>query len=649
MPTLDTRIPEYKPGRTLEAEYNNFRRGLNLLERPTELDRNTLSQSDNIMLTGSGVPTGRWGTGLYFTAGSSGRVRGLFDYRDPITSTAEIFALTDEGYIQKKDGSISTVVTGQSYPSGALARGEQLGGYTYIVSDQVPMVRYDGTSIESFVTISSPIDIAATNVSGVSGPAVYSWQVIAVSETGGKTTALGNTTLVDLPQDLADTLVRVSWNAPTLNASLVAGYEIYRGTQGNERLLAAVGPSTTSYEDTGAIPSNSVFPPEENTTGGYKSNLIRRVKDRLVMVDVNDPSLLVVSARYPDEVKTSWLAGGAAAYIAPNDGFKITGIEPQPGSDRIIVFKETASYSVSLNLVSIGSFDNLLSISYEQISNAVGCSSPDTIQTVENDVFYFGSKGLYVVGYEPNFLSIIRTNEISARMRPYINRLGEEDFTTAVSFYVNNKYILSFPRRKEMLVYDRERGAFAGIWRLPFGVSAMKLFVDETGNEKWVLGSYEDNKVYTFEPSLNSDSGTTITKTIRTNKESFGVWDQLKIVQLFHVLFRKISGTVTINILGEDRNGVTSTVKSFTITGSEFSSGGGWGSALWGAYDWGETIADPIEVGEEVPRWSQLFKSLRLIQIEVTTSEPNSNFELLNMKMTATSQGPGSLSSSQRV
>jgi len=365
------------------------------------------------------------------------------------------------------------------------------------------------------------------------------------------------------------------------------------------------------------------------------------------MVDAAYPTRLLISGRYPNQARFNWADGGGYVYIDPDSGQDITGISIQQGSDKIIVFKGFSCYAISLNTAQLGNFV-VLDPTVQPISTSIGCSNPDTIQIVENDIFYFGRKGLYVVGYEPNFLSIIRTNEISARIRPYILQLNDSDFTSCCSMYVNNKYLLSFPDRQEMVVYDRERGCFAGIWKLPFGVTKMRKYVDGSGTEKWVIGT-TTNQVYTFETSVNSDNGTTITKTIRTNKDALGVWNELKIFKLFFCLLRNITGTVTVSLLMEDRSGATTTIKTFNIVGAAVSGKAGWGANMWGAKQWGETQGGVVSGTDEFPRFSQLYKQGRLMQIEVTSNVANSQFELLNIKFTGTRQGDNSLSSSLRV
>jgi hypothetical protein len=647
MPRFSTNTPQYKKQKESIAEWSNFRRGLNLLFRPTELRRDEMSQADNIMLVGSGVPTGRWGTVRSFVANATGSIRGFGSYVSNDKTTNEVFVLTDQGYLAKKDSLSYTTIAGQSYPSGTTIKTEQLGGKTYIVSKDVSFTSYDGSNLVVFSTISAPTGVYATNFSGATGPNQVSYKVVAIGANGGQTTPSTNYVLSNLPTDLTKSQYHLFWSAPS--AATISGYEIYRGSQGDETLLASVDAAVTRYVDSGEAASPSILAPITNTTGGVKSNFIVKYKDRLLVVPADDPNKLMISGRYPNHTKFSWADGGGYIYIDPDSGDNITGIAVQPIADRIVIYKENSSYLVELSITTIANYA-VLDPQYQPISTSVGCSNHATIQTVENDTFYFGRKGLYVTGYEPNFLNIIRTNETSARIRPYLDLLNDEDYRTACALYVNNKYILSFPQRREMVVYDRERGAFLGIWKLPFGISHMFKHIDSSGTEKWFLGSNSDNIVYEFSTGSNTDDGEAIVKTIRTNKESFGDWTVLSIVNFCYFLFRSLVGSTTVNILVEDRNGATSNVKTFTITGAEVGGSTGWGMDQWGLAPYGLTnVNEATTVSDEVTRWGTLFKQARYVQLEVASSASNSNFEWLGAKVTSNQQSRGALSSSQRV
>lgn len=638
------RLSNFKGGKSVKAEWTTFKKGLNLLLRPTELETDEYAQGDNIMLIGSGVPTGRWGTAKYFTANATGSIRGFATYVQGATN--DIIALSDAGYLAKKSGISYTALTGVSYPSGSEIDAEQLGGKTYIVSEDVPMVVYNGSTIQVFATLAAPLSLQLTNISGISGTVAHSWTVTATSVTGGETEPAVRVQLNNLPQDLSQTYIRLSWTG--ISAASFTGYQIYRGRPGDETFLAAVGASTTQYFDSGAIASVTQLPPLSNSTGGVKSPFIRKVNDRLISVDANDKTKLLISARYPKQYSFSWVDGGGYVYVDPDSGEDITGVEIQPGSNKILVYKNNSHYEVTLATATFGAYV-LLDPVYQPISTGIGCSSADTVQIVENDVFYFGRKGLYVTGYEPNFLSVIRTNEISARVRPYLAQFSDDDYNTSCAMYVNNKYLLSFPGRREILVYDRERGCFAGIWKLPFGINKMKKHVDSSGTEKWILGSAESNQVYTFDTSLINDDGAAMAKTFRTNKEIFGSFVDLKVISMFNMMFRNMRGSTTTNILLEDKEGLNSNIKSFTIEGTELVGNSGWGSDQWGTKKWGDTSGTYTPGGDEIYRWGELFKEARVIQVEVKTTAVSSNFELLGIQFEGKMQGKGATTSSQRV
>jgi len=645
MPIIDTKQASYKPKAGVKIEWNSFKDGYNALFRPTELKPTELAQMDNCMLVGSGSPTGRWGTSNYFTAGATGTIIGLGAYATG-ASISEILTVTDGGYVTKKNGTSYTQIAGQSYPSGTNVRMTQLGGYTYLASKDITFTQYNGTNLQVFATISAPTGLSATNISGVSGTATWSWKVVALSQDGNQTNPSTNITLGNLPNDLTTTTVKVGWTAPS--AASLTGYEIYRGTAGDETFLSSVGSGVSTYNDVGDPASESVLAPLVNQTGGIKSDVIAKIGDRLLLVPIDDPSKLMISGRYPDQSKFSWAYGGGYIYINPGSGESITAISSQLGSDKIIVSTEYSVYAVTLNMVTIGNY-NILDPQYQPISTLTGCSNQDTMTTVENDKFYFGRKGLYVVGYEPNFLNLIRTNEISARIRPYLAGLSANDYKTSCAFYVDNKYVLSFPLRKECIVYDRERGCWLGVWKLPFGISKLLKTIDSTGTERWIVGSKDSNQVYTFEPSVYSDNGTTITKTVRTKKEFFDTWASLKTINFLYFLFRNVTGQMTVNVLLEDRNGAVSTVKTFTISGSAIAGNTGWGIDMWGTQQWGMSGGEVVISTDEIKKWVTLFKQGTIIQFEITTTSANSNFELLGIRVTAQIGGEGQLSSSSRA
>lgn len=651
MPSLQTRVPAYKPDKKIVIEWEGWDGGWNNYFNPTEIKPNELAETTNLMLVGRGTVTGRWGTANYHLAGS-GSVRLLSDYLVPENSLNELISLTDLGTLVKKSGISYTAIVGASWPSGTTARAAQLGGSLYITSKERELVRYSGATLISYVTLSKPTSVAVTNISGVSGTWTYGWRVNTIS-ISGDTLASDTVQLVNLPQDLTTTRVRVSWVAPSAASGMLVGFGIYRGSAGGERLLATVDGNTTTFIDEGSTPSETILPPVADTTGGPRAGHILGLDDRLVLSDFStDPSLVMISARYPYESRFNWAYGGGYIKVSPNDGDTVrctsfVGSNTKGGNvpSTILVFKERKTFAMVLKTVTIGNYV-ILDPQYQELL-PLGTKSPDSVVRVENDVFFLSPDGIYSVGSEASYLNEIRSKEISTRIRNYMAGLTETDFQSACASYIDHKYVLSFPNRMETIIYDYERRAFMGTWKTPFGITKLFKYYDSDDTEKWLIGA-SDGYVKYFAPSLNTDVSTAIAKKALTRKEPYGDWTKMKIFELFYILLRSVRGSVNVTLLGEDRDGQTVNIKSFTITGAA-SGSAGYGTSQYGTELYGLSNSSVNVTSDDFVRWTQPFKTVRTIQIEVSSSGAGDNWQLIATRLEGKGLGIGSLSPSTRV
>ena len=94
----------------------------------------------NLMLAGQGIPTKRWGTALYFTSSATGAVRGMSGFYQ-IDDTNELLAITDEGYLRKRNGSTFTAIAGVSWASGYNVEMAQIADKMYFVGGSREMAR----------------------------------------------------------------------------------------------------------------------------------------------------------------------------------------------------------------------------------------------------------------------------------------------------------------------------------------------------------------------------------------------------------------------------------------------------------------------------------------------------------------------------
>lgn len=630
-------MPAFVPPKPAQVDWDNFRGGWNNFVRENELQKNELAYATNLMLTGLGVPTKRWGTENYFLAGATGYCRGLIAAKSA-SGTVELLGITDWGFLTKKNNASYTAINGVSWASGYDLEGVQLDNRVYFVNGQRELARYDFSSLIGFSTLSVPGGLAATNVSGATGTKTASYRVTAVSQVGE---TLGSTafSLASLPQKLSNTLIMLQWTPVSAASGVLTGYNIYRGNPGDETWLASTDNETTEFFDYGYSSSLLRTMPVADTTGGPIAKYIVRYQDRLLLAGIpGDPTRVLISGRVPYHEKFDWSSGGGYVLVAPDEGEEITGLTVI--NDRIIVTKERSIYEVKLSTIDVGGY-SILDPTYQLITAAQGCSSYRSICAVDNDLFLVNQDGIYILGYEPNILNVLRTNEISSKIRPFFEALSDYDIKHCSASYFNRKYILSFPLIKKSVVYDRERLCFMGPWTTTFGINKLLKFEDSDGVIRLVAADADDNYVTDFNSNLRDDKGTAFNTILKTKKEDFGSWDIFKTIDDMYLQFKDVSGNVNVSINLEDRTGSFKTASSFTVTGVAQMGTTGWGTDMWGDVSWGETDNTPSTAGEESTKRAILSKSFRTYQVEVTTDGKQDNYELLGIKALVRPQGYG--------
>lgn len=174
----------FKPSKNVEIKWSTWRKGLNTLLREGEIDGSELAQATNLLLTGSGVPSKRWGSAnFYLSSPTTGGGRGILPIKD-VDGSQQLLSMTDWGVLVKQSSASYTPITGASWASGYNMEGTQLGGKVYLVNGQRELVRYNFSTLQGFPTLSVPTGITATNLSGASGAVEWAWRVAAVSNVG---------------------------------------------------------------------------------------------------------------------------------------------------------------------------------------------------------------------------------------------------------------------------------------------------------------------------------------------------------------------------------------------------------------------------------------------------------------------------------
>lgn len=614
--------------RNLEFDWTNFRGGLNTRYKDTEIKRNELAQATDLTLVGEGIPTKRWGTANYFLAGES-QVRGLSGFYKS-DGTNELLSITDDGYLVKKSNASYSTLTGVSWASAYNAEMAQLSDTMYIVSEGREHAKYDGSTLAGFATVAAPSGVFATQISGVSGTNTFSYRLSHVTNVG-ETTPSSAFTFGDQPVDPSVGATKVSWTNAS-NASIIVGTNIYGRKLGGESFLAQVDGEATQWIDDGSsVPSLFNFASLIiDSTGGIKAKYIKRFKDRLIYAGItNNPTRLMISARYNDHEKFDLASGGGIIDIEPNSGDNIVGLETK--GDKIIVFKQRSIWEVELGQLQVGNF-SLLEPKAKLITNSIGCASHRSIAHVENDILFLaaGGRGVYVLGNEPGIIGdILRTNEVSVKVRPFFENLTAAQEMTTCAVFFGNKYFIGIPGKNQTMVFDRERNAWMGPWT--FDANVFHVYYDSNSTPFLLKGNDGDGKVLEIASKYRDDDGTAFDTILRTKKEDMDSWSLYKNMRDVLTVWRNVTGTISADIRLEQLKGNTITAKSFTLSTTAGNSG--WGADQWANTQWGDTEenGNAQDLSEIVKR-TRLNKHARNIQMIIKTSGANDNYELMGIR-----------------
>lgn len=637
--------PKYSSPKESVISWDTWRKGLNTLLRENELNGAEMVAATNLLLVGSGVPTKRWGSQNYFLSSPTGSIRFLLPIKNT-ANTIEVLSLSDYGILTKKSGASYIPITGASWPTGYNIEGAELGGNVYLFSTQREMVKYNFSTLISFNTLSTPSSVAATNLSGATGTSTWSWRVTAIGKSGGETLASTAISLASLPQDLEATTVRLSWTPVSAASGDLKGYNVYRGSPGDEVFVGGVDDQTVKFDDVGTKSTDPFrTAPLADTTGGPKAAYVIRFQDRLVLAGIpGQPTRVVISGRYPQHERFDWYVGGGFVEIEPDSGESITGLgtyyQASTQTQTIIVFKERSVWELRLSTITFGN-TAILDPQYRLLTASQGCSSHRSIVAVENDLMFANSKGIYILRYEPQLLNVINANELSAKIRPYFEALSADDINNCAAIYADKKYVLSFPMAKESIAYDRERICFVGPWPTPFGIRHWAKYVDDTGAERWIAADADDNYVSEFDKTFTDDKGTAIATIFKSKKEDLGDWTLFKTLNEMYMYFRSIQGSVNVNIYIEDRDGSLVVVKSFSVTGTGSAGSSGFGTDEFGLTEFGLSNNVASASLADLIRKAFIFKTARVYQVEIRTTKTTDNYELLGVKAVAIPQPRG--------
>ena len=232
--------------------------------------------------------------------------------------------------------------------------------------------------------------------------------------------------------------------------------------------------------------------------------------------------------------------------INRNDGQKVVGLGFF--QDVLIVFKEKSIYQLYFN--EQGNFV------VERISSSYGAVSHGSIQSVENDCYFLTDKGVYVLGNEPNYYAAIRTNELSSRVKPLLQRINPAHWERCRGYYWDDRYFLTVPLDQAtecdtVIVYDRRFYSWA-YWT-NINAETFCAFKDDGDNrERFYFTEYGEPNLCEFTPNVYNDKGAPIEAVFVTRAFEGKMVDRTKYWYVIRPIFRLTTGIVQISFVSED-------------------------------------------------------------------------------------------------
>jgi len=264
-----------------------------------------------------------------------------------------------------------------------------------------------------------------------------------------------------------------------------------------------------------------------------------------------------------------------------------------------------------------------------KVTNQISGTAPRGIIQAENDVFFPTKRGIFILGNEPGVMSSgLRTNELSAKIRDYMESMSEDELNAMCAYYKDGKVFFAIPQR--LFYYDRERLCWVKDWTV--GFSQLGDFTDENGVTHFLGAGSSTPYLYEISANYSGDCGQSFnTSYLSPHIPISKDWTKFGKITKAYINLGKPIGSITLEVMGVGKRGAFATLASRTITPGISNAGMGWdrmGDVLMGDSDGSPTTYAQAST----VRYMKVNKLLREIQFHITTNTVDSQYTLLGLK-----------------
>lgn len=339
------------------------------------------------------------------------------------------------------------------------------------------------------------------------------------------------------------------------------------------------------------------------------------------------PSGTAVGDGWPDNATdvpgATDFTGTAAAQtidINKNDGFAVTGLAVFQG--KIIILKENAIYEMT--------FGEGSSVTVTAITKSVGCVSHRTICYVENDIYFLSRRGVFVLGNEENFYTAIRSNELSARIRPLLDQIRESGYELCNAIYHRDQYMLNVPLTSDsinrLIPYDRRYQAWSH-WDTLCGISMVNFIDSDNIEHLYFLPDESETILKEMTPGVYTDDGVAINAFWESGALDAAAIDITKRWVDLGLIIRNLNGILTASIYTDGEQ----LLKETSIGGQAGAEGWGYdmvGDSWVGGTDIPDTgVSERNFVNE--PYRLVIKRNSRTVKFRVENNRLNESFAIL--------------------
>lgn len=621
----------------VEKEVKKFDGGVNRVLEEARIGMNEAKEATNLMQVEDGLWKVRWGTD-YYGATHDATIDGASEYVAS-DGTTELITIADGKAWTSTDGGTLTEITGATFTAGTQCYFLQIADMLYIANGTDKLARYNGTSLLTYDELSAPTGLAGT-ASASLGSGIYNMygQVTALNEVGE---TVGSTEAsvvngISRPRDQWTASDNVTWTWGTVASA--TGYQLYiSDTTGYENLLTSV--TASSYVDKGELPLNPyVEPPLSNTTTAPRFKSMVVSGNRIWATnDPNNPHTVYFSGTGQNMGNFSDFYGGGWINLERGGRERAKSVvhyQSGSGDGRATVLCSTpegkgAVWQIVLSSSTIGDYTFVVP-SGTKVVGSSGTDSQLSVTADNNNIWFFNRRGIFTLGPEKNYYGILRTNEISSRIRNYIRGLIGSQIGNVCAYFYDAKVFFSVPTastgNNRTIYYDTERTNWNVDWS--FGAKQFMEYTDSNYETHFLYVPVSGTRMIEISSNIQGDLGSAFSTTYTSGRWALRkFWKDFMKLKKVYVKLGNPRGAINFEVLGSTKNTGFSSVGSATISPQYSLTGMGYD--LMGNVQMGDTLGTPTTFSDSSdPRYINVNKKLRDIQLRLTTSSLDADYTL---------------------